>query len=290
MRQFQTKRGSIFLATLFFSLMLSSYVAGQGNLIPIGVCTSSKNMETLKLARASYIEEGVSGYLMPAKSDAEFSDKLRSLAGSDLEVRSANSFFPSTFKLVGPEANHAEALAWAEIAMRRSSDTRLKTIVLGSGGARRIPEGFDRDKAESQFIEFCKSMGPIAAKYGVMVVIEPLNSRETNFINSVSEGAAVVKKINHPNIQLLADFYHMAMENEPAQAIVDAGEYIKHCHVAEKQGRTAPGVNGDDFTPYFKALAQIGYKGMISIECSWRDFAKEVSTAIAVLRKQMSEQ
>ena len=50
--------------------------------------------------------------------------------------------------------------------------------------------------------------------------------------------------------------------------------------------RSAPGVKGDDFTPYFKALKQIGYKGAIALECNWKDFDKEVECGVAETEKQ----
>ena len=49
--------------------------------------------------------------------------------------------------------------------------------------------------------------------------------------------------------------------------------------------RTAPGRKGDDFRPYLRALRDIGYDGMISIECRWEDFAAELPRAIRTLRE-----
>ena len=95
-----------------------------------------------------------------------------------------------------------------------------------------MPDGFSRETAEEQFVRLCKRLGPVAARYRVTVVIEPLNSRETNLINSVSEGASIVERVNHKNIRLLCDLFHMTADGEPPQAIVDAGKHIRHCHIA----------------------------------------------------------
>ena len=57
--------------------------------------------------------------------------------------------------------------------------------------------------------------------------------------------------------------------------------------VAENARRTPPGVDGDDFTPYFRALKEIGYRGNISIECGWSDFRKQVGPAIQELQRQL---
>ena len=95
----------------------------------------------------------------------------------------------------------------------------------------------------------------------------------------------IVKKVGHPNIQCLADIYHMLQENEGPEAIVRGAKYIKHCHVAEKTDRAAPGTNGEDLTPYYDALNKIGYKGGLSIECKWTDFDKQLAPALANLKK-----
>jgi len=122
----------------------------------------------------------------------------------------------------------------------------------------------------------------------VVVAIEPLNRDETNFINTVAEGAAVVRETGHPNIRLLADIYHMLRENEGPDALVDAGPLLRHVHIAEKDGRTPPGFAGDDFTPYLRALRRAGYAGAISIECRWDDLAAQLPAALKALRDQIA--
>jgi sugar phosphate isomerase/epimerase len=120
----------------------------------------------------------------------------------------------------------------------------------------------------------------------VTIVIEPLNRSETNLINSLEEGAAIVEAVGHPNVQLLCDIYHMMREDEPASEIVKYGRYIRHCHIAEREERTSPGTKGDDFRPYFSALKKIGYKGCISIECRWQDFNNEIKPALTYMQEQ----
>ena len=170
--------------------------------------------------------------------------------------------------------------------LRRAGMAKIPYIVFGSGKARHVPDGVSREEAMEQFISFCKQIAPFAETYGVTVVIEPLNKAETNLINSLSEGARVVEAVNHPNVQLLCDMYHMMRENESPSEIVKQGKYIRHCHIAEREERTPPGAKGDDFRPYFNALKQIGYKGCVSIECRWSDFENEVQQALPYMKEQ----
>lgn len=256
---------------------------------PIGVCTSVKNHEVLRKAGCSYIEESVQRFLVPTENEERFLQNYRESEKSGLPVYACNGFLPGRLKSVGPDAAHHEILAYAETAFRRANKAGVRIIVFGSGGSRGIPEGFDAEQAEEQFVKLLKKMGPIARKYNVIVVIEPLNRAECNFINTVAEGADVVRRVGHPNIKLLADFYHMSREGERPEAMMDAGGLLEHCHIAEKERRTPPGVAGDDFTGYFRALKEINYTGRISVECRWDNLAQQLPRAVANLRQQYEE-
>jgi len=255
----------------------------------LGVCSSLKNAEILKTAGADYIEAGVRRYLIPTESDENFGEKFAAFKKSALPIYSCNGFLPGSLKSTGADAVHDKILDYAEVAFRRAQQSGIKIIVFGSGGSRKIPEGFDASRARKQFVSLLKRMGPIAKKYDVTVVIEPLNKKECNFINTVSEGTDIVRQVRHGNIKVLADFYHMMCEDEGPESILKAGKDLRHCHIAELRGRTPPGVNGEDFTGYFQALKTIGYKGRISIECRWKDLNEQAPKAIETLKEQLNQ-
>jgi sugar phosphate isomerase/epimerase len=251
-----------------------------------GVCTSLDNAQKLKDAGYDYIEEGVQKFLAPQSDDMAFQKNLEAAKAAPLAVYACNSFLPAELKCVGPEADHAGVLTFAKTAFERAKQAGVKRIVFGSGKSRQLPEGFDRAQARQQFVDILKQMGPLAAENDLIVVIEPLNSKETNFINSVAEATEIAKEVNHPNICVLADFYHMALENESPDSIRQAGAMLKHCHIAEKENRFAPGTTDYDFTPYFKALKDIGYSGAISIEGRWDDFDADLAKALQTMQTQ----
>jgi sugar phosphate isomerase/epimerase len=88
-------------------------------------------------------------------------------------------------------------------------------------------------------------------------------------------------------VRLLADFYHMLMDAEPASEIARFGNIIGHTHVAELAGRAFPGKSRQDFRPFFQALRESGYRGRIALECKWDNIANDLAASTAYLRGQM---
>jgi sugar phosphate isomerase/epimerase len=255
----------------------------------IGISTGIANSAILAAAGYAFVEENARGFLIPTEDDAAFAKKLALIKDSKLPVEASNSFLPGNLKCVGPAPMHEEILKFGETSFRRAQMAGMKTIVFGSGGARAIPEGFSRDEARKQFISLCSKLAPIAKKYDVVLSLEPLNTKECNFVNSVAEGGEIVKEVNHKNFRLLADIYHMLMENESPDNITKYGHLLYHTHIAEKVGRTAPGVSNDDFRPYFKALRDVNYKGRMAIECSWKNLGEQAAPALKAMRTQLGE-
>jgi sugar phosphate isomerase/epimerase len=263
---------------------------GEGGklLKKVGVCTDFKNYQVIEEAGYSYIEESVQGFLVPLEADSVFNEKLELMKKSKLPIPAMNNFIPGKLKSVGPDAVHEEIMKYAETAFRRAKTVGVKHIVFGSGGSRRIPDGYPVETAREQFISLCKKISPVAEKFDVVIVLEPLNKKECNFINTVADGGEIVKAVNHKNFRLLADIYHMLRENESPDDIIKYGDLIRHTHIAENTGREAPGSNNEDFTSYFKALKQINYKGLMSVECNWKNLAEQAAPALKVLRTQIA--
>ena len=257
--------------------------------LEIGVCTTLSNASVLEAAGCAYLEEGVGAFLAPEEPDDKFASRLEAAKSSKVPIRACSGFLPGTLKAVGPAAKHEEIQAYAATAFRRAALAGIAAIVWGSGESRRIPEGFGKAQAEEQFCALAKAVAAAAGNSGILLILEPLNAGETNFLNSLREGAAMVDAVGHPNFKLLADFYHVIRSGETPDDVVKHGPLIRHCHIAENEKRTPPGTAGDDFRPFLKALKKIGYRGRLSMECRWDDLKAQLPGAAASLKKQITE-
>lgn len=236
-----------------------------------GICCSPDALETatasfaesvafLKSAGVEYLEFPVAS-VAPAGDESIFRSLQEKVAEAALPVPAFNGFLPAHHRLTGPDVNLPAALDYCRVALERCKLLGGEVVVLGSGKARCVPDGFDATRAEQQFVEFCRALAPIAAEQKITICIEPLNTREDNLICSVAQGASIVDEVGQPAIQLLADFYHMMQEDEPLENVVRANGRLRHTHLADK-GRVVPGFAPDgeaDFTGFFRALKTAGY-------------------------------
>lgn len=135
-----------------------------------------------------------------------------------------------------------------------------------------------------------KDVAGHASRVGATIAIEPLNHYETHFVNTLDQGAELCRRVNRPGIRIMADFFHMSIEEaDMARSMRESAPYIQYCHVADSN-RKQPGRGHLDFRPGFRALKDAGYDGFLGVECgligSTEDALREAAT---YLRKVWAE-
>jgi len=250
----------------------------------LGVCGDPQNSQVLAEAGFEYVELNVQSHLKPLEDESVFAAELERIRSSALPTPVANVFVPGSLKISGPEADLAALEAYVRVVFARARRAGIQTIVLGSGGARRIPEGYDRGAAWQQLVAFGKMIGPLAQAHDIVIVVEPLNQQECNVLTSVGESGRYVEDVNHPAVRLLVDAYHWAKDDHSEEDIVAYGHLLRHVHIATVSSRLAPGLEPCDFTAFFRALGKTGYDGLISIEARWSDLSLEAAGAYQALK------
>lgn len=241
-----------------------------------GICTAVANATAVKAAGWDYVEESVQGLLHAHDQAAGEWVGADLVGGAALPVPAANMMVPADHKVTGPDVNPGKLATYMSIALSRAQRVGINTVVFGSGGARMVPEGFDKAKATDQIVSFLKSVAPVAEDHGVTIVVEHLNKTECNILNGVDECAEVVRRVDHPAVRLLVDTYHVWVDGIDYSEIEKNVSLVRHVHLADKEGRVAPGLSGtSDYVPIFKILKQGGYKGKISVEAMKFDVVSE---------------
>lgn len=123
-----------------------------------------------------------------------------------------------------------------------------------------------REQALAWLGEALDELGEHAARHGVPLLYEPLNRYETNLFNRLGDTAAWLRALRTRNVRILADLFHMAIEEtDLAAALRDAGPLVGHVHFADSN-RRAIGLGHTEVAPVIAALREIGYAGYLSAE------------------------
>ena len=124
------------------------------------------------------------------------------------------------------------------------------------------------DRLDALLLRQLPALGDAARARNLLLLIEPVNRYESDYLNSIEHAARLCRTLGHPAIGFTADFFHMQLEElQPAEALRRAGDpWLRHVHLAENT-RVEPGPGSLVLKPGFRALKEIGYRGWLELEC-----------------------
>ncbi|WP_424195054.1 hydroxypyruvate isomerase family protein [Ampullimonas aquatilis] len=163
----------------------------------------------------------------------------------------------------GREADFADGLQQA-IAYSRVLGNRLLHVMAGkvdqqTGAA---------DAARATFVANLKLACVEAAKAGLTVVIEPINTRDVPgyWLNYQSQALSVMDEVGADNLKLMMDFYHaQIMEGDLITRFLANQARIAHVQIAGVPARGEPDVGEVDYRTILALLARHD-TGMIGAE------------------------
>lgn len=251
-----------------------------------GICTGASEALNAKKCGYDYIESALQ--VVANMSEDDFNVFLETMRKADMKCTAMCGFFPPTIKLVGDEADFEVIKAYIDFSLSRASKLDAEIVVFGSGAARTIPEGADAKKCTAQLVSAIKYAGEVAAKYGIMIVIEPLNANETNIATTVPDAVRFVKTVDLPNVKTMVDFHHFHIMNEDYSELFEAKEYLAHMHIARGTAdRGVPCLESDReyLKEVFGIINKLGYNGTLTIEAIYKDFQTEMENAIKMFKE-----
>jgi sugar phosphate isomerase/epimerase len=196
---------------------------------------------------AGHIRELLDRYALKASSICAIYTPQRDLVSSNAEIRkNAVAYLKQCVdfaRTIGAEGISVTPTANMKIHAEADIDTELNWAAEG-----------------------IREAGLYAGEHGVRLAVEAWNRYETYLINRLEQSLALVNEINLPNVGCMGDTYHMNIEElDIAEAFRKVGDKLSYVHFADSN-RAAPGRGHIDFQPIARALADINYKGYISME------------------------
>lgn len=130
--------------------------------------------------------------------------------------------------------------------------------------------GAPREKQHEHIVAALKEAKPILERYGVTIMIEPLNTLVNHpgyYLWSAVEGFEIVREADHPLVKVVYDIYHQqVMEGNIIPNITNNLDCIAHLHSAGHPGRHELQYGESDYNVIFRAVDEAGYKGCCGLE------------------------
>ncbi len=163
----------------------------------------------------------------------------------------------------GQEEAFAQAL---EHALEYARDLQPRCINVLAG---RVPEGISRDEALTVYTGNLRLAAEAMARRDIACVFEAINSIDVPGypVNTLAHSRDVLLAVNHPNLSLQFDIYHMTrMQEDLIQGLSEMIGQIGHIQFADVPGRGEPGSGEIDFDALFRHIDTLDYDGWLGAE------------------------
>ena len=260
-----------------------------------GYCMDVKFLEGETTSRAIFdavVEAGFDYVELPFSALSALStEKVAELRNElkKIPCLACNLFFPPALKIVGPQMDVDGIKTYLQRMLPFAAELGIESLVFGNGGARKIPAGATHESTWANLRTITELMEVEAGKAGIIISIEPLNTTETDIINSYSEGVKLTEGLNH--VATMIDSYHVAMENQTYDDVLQNPSQLKHLHTAYPTGRMVPSPTDDKtlYEDFIKTIKTLGYNNKISIEGALKAtdptaIHEEIKTALGILK------
>lgn len=197
-------------------------------------------------------------------------DDVRRLAERfELEIIGLHWLLAKTegYHLTSPDAVVRQATAeYLQDLGRCCRDLGGSVLVFGSPLQRNLLPGVSHEQATEIAAEVFRAAMPALEDMDVVLAVEPLGPAEGNFLLTAAEGAAMVERVGSTHCRLHLDCKAMSSERQPIPDIIrQHAPLLQHFH-ANDPNRQGPGMGELDFLPILAALADIDYRGWVSVE------------------------
>ncbi len=253
-----------------------------------GLCAG--DMERITTAQGwgyDYVEIGARTVL-PFGPDAAWHIRRRQLHDTGARITHLSGFIPAEARFVGPDVDWGSVRGYLETCIGRAAELGVRVFNWGSPASKSVPPGWTYAKAFDQIEQSAHLIADIMAPLGCTAVIEPINPRECNIIYYLTDAVLVASSVNRPQIRVIADFLHVAMQNEPLEHIEAAGAWLAHAHTSGPERHFPKPDDPWDHLAFLRALRRSGYDQTLSFECGsippGADYAEEARAGIAYIR------
>jgi len=250
----------------------------------LGCCTSISQYHVMETIGYDFIE--LAGSAVYDMSDTAYMEAKRIILNGRMYCQGFNALIKPEIKIVGNHKDTGLIDSYMDKVVERAVGLGVKHLGLGSPLSRTVSGIDSKERAVDEFCEFIDKTLKKIAGTDIYLLIEPINSNETNFINNIPEAMTILRKVNHNKVGLVVDIYHFLLERENLDKLdSEVGRHLKHVHIADPDGRHFP--RADKISIYHSILSRmknIGYSDGVSIEGKHNDFLADAGESFSLLK------
>lgn len=131
-------------------------------------------------------------------------------------------------------------------------------------------DGADAASQDELAVENLVAAARGVARIGGTVLLEPVSGTPAYPLKTAADALAVIEQTaaaGMDNVKLLADFYHLAVNGDDVEAVIEAHAHdFGHIQIADNPGRGAPGSGDLPLGEWITRSRERGYHGPIGLE------------------------
>ena len=132
-----------------------------------------------------------------------------------------------------------------------------------------LPDETLRERHQAIYLENLAYAAEQAAKVGLTVLIEPINTRDMPgfFLNRQDQAQAICKQVGADNLKVQFDFYHcQIVEGDVISTLRRDFAGVGHIQIAGVPDRHEPDTGELNYAWLFEEIDRLGYRGWIGCE------------------------
>lgn len=249
----------------------------------IGCCINANEIDYAAQYEIDFID--LNGSELANMTEEEVRALAEKLKELHLPCVGIHSSVPGSIRLNGPDYDEEPLREHFRSLRKRLDLLGVQIAGIGSPGSRKLPEGYSREMADQQMIRTLTiAAEELPQQY---VLLESLNTSETNYINSSAEAYDVVSRVSTQSVGLLLDFYHFARCNDDLSMLTpECAKKVGYLHVADPFERRYPSEQTDKaFGKVIQDAVKLVPCDMIAVEAVRGDGKPELPDALAYLKE-----
>ena len=178
--------------------------------------------------------------------------------------------------------NHKAFVQAIETSCRAAKKLNCKLMTVVGGDDQ---PGMSSKQMHDNITTGLKLAAPIAEDHGIVMILEPMNIRVDHKGHSLYGSPPAIRiceEVDSPSVKINWDLYHMQItEGDLCGRLKEGWDQIGYLQLADHPGRHEPGTGEIHYNRVLKAAHDLGYRGLVGLECRPRDGELQAARRVA---------